>query len=193
MDYDKQGVSKSTSYFPYLLCIIAYLAKKRFFLLALSPNMPKPYGQRGRPHDVTTDERRIKHLHGTATAAGLGTEKVHATVSRWSIEHGIGIWPLGVEAVKRCSPTIPTPEELVKCWKKSTSTDCEKTGAMKIQCPGSNSQHWSYGAAYGVRNPVARPPGVAPPRDEYTPGSNNRLLRNQFIRDQVNIKWRGRQ
>ncbi|KAI7263680.1 hypothetical protein KC345_g9050 [Hortaea werneckii] len=63
--------------------------------------------------------------------------------------------------------------------------------AMRIQCPGSNSQHWSYGSSYGVRNPVARPPGVAPPHDGYTPGSNHRLLRNQSERDFINIKWRG--
>ncbi|RMZ02158.1 hypothetical protein D0860_07333 [Hortaea werneckii] len=31
--------------------------------------MPKPYGQRGRPHDVTTNEHRFRHLHGTAAAA----------------------------------------------------------------------------------------------------------------------------
>ncbi|KAI6857867.1 hypothetical protein KC323_g7191 [Hortaea werneckii] len=170
MDYDKQGVSKSTSYFPYLLCIIAYLAKKRFFLLALSPNMPKPYGQRGRPHDVTTDERRIKHLHGTATAAHReGPRNRQPMVDR--------AWNRDLAARGGSGQTMFAYDPR----------------AMKIQCPGSNSQHWSYGAAYGVRNPVARPPGVAPPRDEYTPGSNNRLLRNQFIRDQVNIKWRGRQ
>ncbi|KAI7346593.1 hypothetical protein KC320_g7757 [Hortaea werneckii] len=87
------------------------------------------------------------------------TEKAHATVSRCSIELGIGTWPLGVGLAKRCPPAI----------------------------------RWSYGAAYGVRNPVVRPPGVAPPHDGYTPGSNHRLLRSQFIRDQVNIKWRGHQ
>ncbi|RMX86175.1 hypothetical protein D0869_03278 [Hortaea werneckii] len=65
--------------------------------------------------------------------------------------------------------------------------------AMKIQCPSSNSQNFSYGAAYGVRNPVARPPGVAPAHDGYTPGQNNRLLFNQFQRDMLNIKWRGHQ
>ncbi|RMY07617.1 hypothetical protein D0867_09291 [Hortaea werneckii] len=64
---------------------------------------------------------------------------------------------------------------------------------MKIQCPSSNSQNFSYGAAYGVRNPVARPPGVAPAHDGYTPGQNNRLLFNQFQRDMLNIKWRGHQ
>ncbi|RMX76619.1 hypothetical protein D0869_10556 [Hortaea werneckii] len=86
--------------------------------------------------------------------------------------------------------------------------------AMKIQCQDSNSQNFSYGAAYGERNPRARPPGVAPahgklslspfdlselkatftlPVDGYTPGENRRLLYNQFQRDMINIKYRGHQ
>ncbi|KAI6913145.1 hypothetical protein KC318_g1536 [Hortaea werneckii] len=64
---------------------------------------------------------------------------------------------------------------------------------MKIQCPDSNSQNFSYGATYGVRNPVARPPGAAPAHDGYNPGENHRLLYNQFRRDVINIKWRGHQ
>ncbi|KAI6790054.1 hypothetical protein KC363_g7701 [Hortaea werneckii] len=132
--------------------------------------MPKPYGQRGRPHDVFTDEHRFKHLHGTATAAHReGPRNRQPMVDRaWSRDLAAGGG--GGQTISAYDPR-----------------------AMRLQCPGSNNQHWSYGAAYGLRNPSARPSGVAPPHDGYTPGTNNRLLYNQFQRDQINIKWRGHQ
>ncbi|RMY23380.1 hypothetical protein D0867_02093 [Hortaea werneckii] len=107
-----------------------------------------------------------------------------------------------------------TSHSSVKPQGRSAYIDCEGTEVMKIQCPDSNSQNFSYGATYGVRNPVARPPGAAPahgklplspfdpyelranftlPVDGYNPGENHRLLYNQFRRDVINIKWRGHQ
>ena len=74
-DHDRKPVSISTSYFPDLLSYHRLPHQERFFLLTRSlkpcPNMPKPYGQRGRPHDncFWNDEHTFKHLHGTATAA----------------------------------------------------------------------------------------------------------------------------
>ncbi|KAI7255908.1 hypothetical protein KC343_g1970 [Hortaea werneckii] len=134
--------------------------------------MPKPYGQRGRPHDVTTNEHRFRHLHGTATAAfghREGPRNRQPMVDR--------AWNRDLAAGGGSGQTISAYDPR----------------AMRIQCPNSHSQHWSYSSAYGVRNSIARPPGVAPPHDGYTPGSNHRLLRNQFVRDQINIKWRGHQ
>ncbi|GAB1743719.1 hypothetical protein NU219Hw_g642t1 [Hortaea werneckii] len=132
--------------------------------------MPKPYGQRGRPHDVTTDEHRFKHLHGTATAAHReGSRNRQPMVDR--------AWSRDLAAGSGSGQTMSAYDPK----------------AMKIQCPGSNSQNFSYGAAYGERNPRARPPGVAPAHDGYTPGENSRLLYNQFQRDMINIKYRGHQ
>ncbi|KAI7329804.1 hypothetical protein KC315_g5957 [Hortaea werneckii] len=132
--------------------------------------MPKSYGQRGRPHDVTTDEHRFKHLHGTATAA-------HRQGSR-------NRQPMADRAWNR---------DLAAGGGSGNSMSAYDPRAMRIQCPRFNSQHWSYGAAYGLRNPSARPSGAAPPHDGYAPGTNNRLLYNQYQRDQINIKWRGHQ
>ncbi|KAI6816556.1 hypothetical protein KC340_g14990 [Hortaea werneckii] len=134
--------------------------------------MPKPYGQRGRPHDncAWDKEHTFKHLHGAATAAHReGSRNRQPMVDRaWS-------------------------RDLAAGGGSGQTMSAYDPKAMKIQCPGSNSQNFSYGAAYGVRNPVARPPGVAPAHDVYTPGENNRLLCNQFQRDMINIKWRGHQ
>ncbi|KAI7228069.1 hypothetical protein KC330_g8092 [Hortaea werneckii] len=118
--------------------------------------MPKPYGQRGRPHDVWTNEHGFKHLHGTATAARQeGSRNRQPMVDRaWSRDLAAG-----GRSGQKCPPTI----------------------------------RFSYGAAYGERNPRARPPGVAPAHDGYTPGENRRLLYNQFQRDMINIKYRGHQ
>ncbi|RMY98511.1 hypothetical protein D0864_04362 [Hortaea werneckii] len=144
--------------------------------------MPKPYGQRGRPHDVTTNEHRFRHLHGTATAAfghREGPRNRQPMVDR--------AWNRDLAAGGGSGQTISAydPSELPVCKlsKDLTSPPRVKEGI----------QHWSYSSAYGVRNSIARPPGVAPPHDGYTPGSNHRLLRNQFVRDQINIKWRGHQ
>ncbi|GAB1730235.1 hypothetical protein NU195Hw_Modified_221t1 [Hortaea werneckii] len=123
--------------------------------------MPKPYGQRGRPHDVTTDEHRFKHLHGTATAAHRqGSRNRQPMVDR--------AWNRDLSARGGSGQT----------------TSAYDPRAMRTQCPGSNSQHESEAAN-------SRPPGVAPSHDGYTPGSNHRLLRNQSERDFINLKWRG--